>query len=402
MKTTSKLKLIEFLDGLYFATVITSLFAVSKGITLSQIVVAQGLFSLAVIIMEVPTGLVADKFGKKFSMALGYAINAFGIILFALIPTLFNFYIMRFLQATGSALVSGANEALLYEASKDEGLNFKKQISILNSNSIIGLCLAGAIAGVVYQIFGSASFIPILLATALVQVIAFLLSMSIKERALKAYQSIVKKELKIFHLLSSGYISIRKNKTIFALTMFGMLAACNEYFLYQTYAPYFKSIGVANFWVASSFSIGLLLNFVITRNIWKIEKYITLEKALAFSKILAILGYLGLALVTQSSLLVIILISTIGIFNIERPIISDFANQEIDSHNRATVLSGMSLASRITKALITFVVAAIIARSSVTTGYLVTAIYLTMGTMVAYWLLVKCGCVRRVNHVYDN
>ncbi len=398
MKTTSKLKLIEFLDGLYFATIITSLFAVSKGITLSQIVIAQGLYSLIIIVMEVPTGLIADKFGRKFSMALGYILNAAGIILFTFLPSVINLYIMRFLQSTGSALVSGANEALLYEASKDEGLSYKKQISILNSNSIIGLCIAGGIAGVAYQLFASRSFVPILLLTALIQIIAFVISLTIEEKSLKSHISIVKKELRVFHLLTSSISLIRKNKTIFALTMFGMLAACNEYFVYQTYAPYFKDLGIANLWVASAFSLGLLLNFLITRNIWKLEKYMTLEKALALIKILAIIGYLGLALVTQSTFLVIILISTIGIFNIEKPIISDFANQEIDSHNRSTVLSGMSLVSRITKAILTFIVAAIIARGSVTSGYLISAMYLIFGTAIAYWLLVRCGCVRRVSH----
>lgn len=293
METVRKLKIIEFLDGLYFATIITSLFAVSQGISLSQVVFGQGLYSLTIILMEVPTGVVADKFGRKVSMGLGYMMSIIGIVTFVLWPTALVMYIMRFLQSTGSALVSGANEALLFEASKEAGLNYKKESSTVNANAVIGLCIAGIIAGLVYQVFDSASFVPLMLATATIQLLATLLSFSIKEKRQNEDGSMVEKEAEVFGMLSDTIGILRTNNTIFALTMFGMLAACNEYFLYQTYAPYFKDIGVSNFWVGATFSFGLFLNFVLVRNIWKIERYLTMEKSLALIKFAAAFGYIG-------------------------------------------------------------------------------------------------------------
>lgn len=396
MSTVKKLKLIEFFDGLYFATIITSLFAVFHGISLSQIVFAQGLYSLNVLLMEVPTGVIADKFGRKVSMALGYSMSIIGIALFVIEPSVIVMYLMRFLQSTGSALVSGANEALLFEGSKDEGLNYKQQSSIANSNAIIGLCAAGVLGGVFYQIYDNASLAPLMLATVATQLVAVVLALSIKEP--RAEKSIAKEEAKAFAMLAETVRLLKTNKKIFALTMFGMLAACNEYFLYQTYGPYFKEIGVSNFWIGAVFTLGLLLSFVLVRNIWKIERYLTMEKALALIKFIAAFGYIGLALVTQDTLLIIILISTIGVFNIERPIVSDFANQEIDNRIRATVLSGMSLISRITKAGLTFIIGFIIAEQSITTGYLISGVYMIVGTCIGYWLLVRCGCITQLHH----
>lgn len=398
METVKKLKIIEFLDGLYFATIITSLFAVYHGIPLSQVVFGQGIYSVTIILMEVPTGVIADKFGRKVSMGLGYLMSIIGIVAFVIWPTTLILYLMRFLQSTGSALVSGANEALLYEASKEAGLNYKKESSTVNANGIIGLCIAGIVAGVAYQVYGNSSFVPLMLANAASQLAAALLSFSVKEKRNIAYGSMVEKEAKALGMLAETIRILRTNKTIFGLTMFGMLATCNEYFLYQTYAPYFKDIGVSNFWVGAAFSFGLFLNYILVRNVWKIERYLTMEKALAIIKFTAALGYIGLALITQNTLLVIILISTIGIFNIERPIISDFANQEIDNRIRSTVLSGMSLVGRITKAALTFVIGGVIINQPVTTGYLITGIYLIAGTLVGYWLLVRCGCVSKVSH----
>lgn len=396
MSTVAKIKLIEFFDGLYFATIITSLFAVYNGISLSQVVFGQGLYSLVVLLMEVPTGVVADKFGRKASMALGYSMSVVGITLFVIQPTVLILYFMRFLQSTGSALVSGANEALLYEASKEEGLNYKRQSSIANSNSIIGLCVAGVVGGIVYQIQGNSSLALLMLATVITQLIAIVLALSIKEG--RTTKSMVKEETKAFVMLADTLHLMRTNKKIFALTMFGMLAACNEYFLYQTYGPYFKEVGISNFWVGAVFSAGLLINFILIRNIWRIERYLTMEKALALIKLAAAFGYIGLALVTQNTLLVVILISTLGVFNIERPIVSDFANQEIDNRIRATVLSGMSLISRLTKAILTFAIGFIIVSEPITTGYLISGIYMIIGTIVGYWLLVRCGCITKIHH----
>lgn len=161
--------------------------------------------------MEVPTGVVADKYGRKVSMALGYLMSIIGIGLFVLYPTALIMYFMRFLQSTGSALVSGANEALLYESSMEAKLNYKKQSSEANANSIIGLCIAGVFASVIYQEFGDKSLTYLMLATIGTQLIAIILSLKIKE-AKNHKESIVQKEAKMFSMLADTIHLLRTNK----------------------------------------------------------------------------------------------------------------------------------------------------------------------------------------------
>lgn len=93
-----------------------------------------------------------------------------------------------------------------------------------------------------------------------------------------------------------------------------------------------------------------------------------------------------------------VLISTIGVFNIERPIVSDIVNQELDSSVRATVLSGMSLMSRFSKMGLTIVLGAIIAGSSLQASYVAMGLFVLVGLVISYWLLVRCGCVRWFVH----
>lgn len=396
MKTVAKLKLIEFIDGMFFATIVTNLFAISQGVSLSNAVIAQSVFAGTVFLSEIPTGFIADKFGRKVSMSLGYFLNAIGLLVVVLSPTTLGLYAMNIIRAIGTSLVSGANEALLFEASEKEGLDYKKQSSIVISNGIAGLFAAGLITAVIYGQFNAASYIPLILATAGLQLFITIFSLTLEDSSRRAKNtSIVKQEVKLFTSLSKTFSLMRSNKTIFALTMIGLLTICNEYFLYGTYGPHFENTGVGNFWVGAAFSIGLLLNFILQRYIYLIENYLTFEKAFALIKSFSILGYFGLAFATQSPLIVFLVISTIGVFNIERPIISDYANQEIESSVRATVLSGMSLASRMAKMILTFILGFVVAGGSLKPGYFVQAAFMTVGLAVSYWLLVRCGCVRR-------
>jgi len=396
MKTVAKLKLIEFIDGMFFANIVTNLFAISQGVSLSNAVIAQSIFAGTVFLSEIPTGFIADKFGRKVSMSLGYLLNGLGLLVIIFSPTTLGLYAMNVIRAIGTAMVSGANEALLYEASEEENLNYKKQSSIVTSNGIAGLALAGFVAAIALGVHGPASFIPLILITSAFQLFIAVFSLSLKDgsRHIK-HASVVKQEVKIFSSLSKTFNLMRSNKTIFALTMIGLLATCNEYFLYGTYGPHFEVSGVGNFWIGAAFSIGLIINFTLQRYVYLIENYLTFEKAFALIKILSIAGYFGLAFATRSPLIVILVVSTIGAFNLERPIVSDYANQEIDSSVRATVLSGMSLASRMVKMILTFSLGIIIAGGSLKLGYFAQASFMTVGLAISYWLLVRCGCVRR-------
>ncbi len=381
---------------MYFATIVTNLFALSQGVSLTNVVIAQSVFSATVLLSEVPTGVVADKFSRKLSLSLGYLTSALGLLALIISPTTAGLYLMNVIRGFGHSLVSGANEALLFEASEREGLNYKKQSSAVLSNGVAGLLVAGLITAVVYGEYNSASFVPLILATAVLQVGISTYSLFLFDKRDKyENDSVLEQEQKMWSMLKETFHLMKNNTTIFALTMIGLLTICNEYFLYGTYGPHFENLNVNNFWVGAAFSAGLFINFVLQRHVYVLERYFTFEKAFAIIKIGSIAGYLGLAFATQNSLVVILVISTIGLFNLERPLISDYANQELDNKTRATVLSGMSLASRLTRMIMTIFLGFVVAGGSLQPGYFVQGSFMLIGLGISYWLLVRCGCVRR-------
>jgi len=92
-----------------------------QGFSLAQVTAADGLYFLAVMFLEVPTGAVADRWGRSRSMGLGALCLAAALVVFAY-TTSFPIMLLSFgIWAIASALMSGADLALLYDTLKALG-----------------------------------------------------------------------------------------------------------------------------------------------------------------------------------------------------------------------------------------------------------------------------------------
>jgi MFS family permease len=92
-----------------------------KGLSLTQIGLLEAFAWLLTAMLEVPTGVIADRWGRKASIATGtflYAVAMFLILTDALSPT----FLLGYALWNGSlAFVSGADSALLYDSLKADG-----------------------------------------------------------------------------------------------------------------------------------------------------------------------------------------------------------------------------------------------------------------------------------------
>lgn len=96
--------------------VVWVLFLLDRGYSLAQVGVAEGIFHITSLICEVPSGMVADLFGRKRTLILsGFA----GIISSLLMGygdhIVFIFTGMLF-SALGLSMVSGTEEAIIYDS----------------------------------------------------------------------------------------------------------------------------------------------------------------------------------------------------------------------------------------------------------------------------------------------
>ena len=102
--------------ALLFAPYIQFFIVETRGLTDAQYGALQGIYYLVVVLTEVPSGVVADRFGRRASLLAGALAAAAGCFLFALSETFALFVVAEVAFGLSTALVSGADSALLYDS----------------------------------------------------------------------------------------------------------------------------------------------------------------------------------------------------------------------------------------------------------------------------------------------
>ena len=389
---------IGFLKGLYFYVPIFTFFLLAENVSLSAVVISQVFYSLFVFLGEVPTGLFADRFGQKTSIIFGYTIEAIGIALVIIFPTTIGLYIAYSMRGLGSSFLSGSEEALLYESVKQSGKNnFQKIYGQFLSNEQIGFIVSTAFAGFAYQYLGEQAFIPLIALTALCILCAGIASLFLKNFEAKITDA--SEGAGMFSLLKQSFSLIRRNDTIFTLTVVGALTITGEYFIQAVYQPHFEINHVTAFWVGAALSIGTILNVIATRNVYLLEKYLTLEKILLMLNITLGAAYIMMAFLLHPIFLVGLYVLMNGLFNLQAPIVSDYINTRTKSSIRTTVLSGISFVRRFFQVFITWALGVSVGVLGIQTSLVLQGVYLIIGISIGYYSLVRCGCTYKVANI---
>lgn len=93
----------------------------NKGFSPVEAYILVSVQEAALIFLEVPTGIIADRISRKFSVALGYVVTALPFVFMPWVNSFWLIFLLFFFKAIGKALVSGAQQALLYDTLAELG-----------------------------------------------------------------------------------------------------------------------------------------------------------------------------------------------------------------------------------------------------------------------------------------
>jgi DHA1 family quinolone resistance protein-like MFS transporter len=89
-----------------------------RGLSRGDFYLLEILFALALVVLEVATGRLADRVGKVFTMRCGFIALAAGSAVYAVSTGFGGFVLGEVVIALGLALVSGTDEAFLFQTTK--------------------------------------------------------------------------------------------------------------------------------------------------------------------------------------------------------------------------------------------------------------------------------------------
>jgi MFS family permease len=119
-----------------------------RGLSLTQVSVLEALFWLVIILSEVPTGAIADRFGRKPAMLLGAAFTTLAILVFGLATNYPVILVSYVAWGVGLTFLSGADSALVFDSLKAAGREHEFQRTAGIGWGLFSLgTLAGMLAG---------------------------------------------------------------------------------------------------------------------------------------------------------------------------------------------------------------------------------------------------------------
>ena len=112
-------KLLLNLD--FFSGVLIPFFIDWGRISFTQVMILQSWFMFWIFILEVPSGVIADKIGRKKTLIISALAFSIGPLVYASYPNFYVFLLGELFFAIGLSFSSGAIEALLYDSLKQIG-----------------------------------------------------------------------------------------------------------------------------------------------------------------------------------------------------------------------------------------------------------------------------------------
>ncbi len=156
VKNVNKLYLIIFFHNLTPAYVIERLFWEQRGMTVLMVVLCEIIYAVSIVIFEIPTGVFADKYGRKTLLVFGAVLSMFEFIILLFANHFWTFALVVFLAGISSACTSGAWNALLYDSllTVKKQTSFEKIVGRMNSLDLIASLLAALSGSVLAKYFG--------------------------------------------------------------------------------------------------------------------------------------------------------------------------------------------------------------------------------------------------------
>lgn len=130
-------------------------------ISVTQISIYVAVLFATQLVLELPTGALADLIGRKQTIFIAYLVDALQYIFFALAWTFPQFLILAIISGLAEALRSGSLEALVYDSLKQDGRenDFRGVMAKQGLRFQVGLIMATFLGGFLYNLSPALPFV---------------------------------------------------------------------------------------------------------------------------------------------------------------------------------------------------------------------------------------------------
>ncbi len=374
-----------FFHNLIPAYVIERLFWQERGMNVKMVVYCEIIYALTIIILEIPSGILADKFGRKNLILIGSILAFFEFIILIFAYNFWQFAFVVFLTGIGGACTSGAWNALLYDSlvfSKMER-DFQKVLGHIEALDFLASLIAALSGGVLAGLYDFRFNYMLSAFSAMISLIAVLF---LKEPKREHFNK--DNHNKVRSILKQSIEFFSKNLNITSMIIHvAVISACINYIyeFWQIYLNYIN-IPVAFFGIVSAILTIVRIPGAIIAN-WLTERFNRRDLIFFLSSMVAI----GLLISAFIKSLTGVLAMSMACFSygIMELVVIGKLHHEIDNDFRATIDSAGSFMRQFFSAMLGLIFAYVSDTISIFAGFMILGLSCFVATYIFKFIYKK-------------
>jgi MFS family permease len=336
-----KLYAFSFLQMTLFPMAIITLFWKDHiGLTLTRILLLQGILSVVMVVMEYPSGYISDRIGYRVSLTLSALLGMIGWGIYTVATGFAHVMVAEILLGISLAFISGSDSALLYETLKAEGSEqeYARHQGRMSGFAQGGEALGALFAGVLY------AYAPVL--PFVLQVGVWLLALLLTRSLVEPVRIIASPASHLAEALQSARYAFVENKVLRYNILLNTFLGIASFYPVWLIQPYMQHAGVPLTWFGPVWSGANLTVAFFSLTSHRVAAYLGDRFMVILFLVLVGVGYLGLGIVggLWGFLFYYLLTSMRGL---RGPMMLTLTQKECPSANRAGILSLQSLCFRL-------------------------------------------------------
>ena len=355
----------------------------TRGLTIGQVLIFDAVFTAAAVVAEVPTGVLADRYGLRRSMLWGSLVTAVAFVAFGLADTIALLLGSYLLFGLGFALMSGADDAYLFNSLRaaGRGAEFSRVAGRLNAVATIaaaGFTMVGGLMVIVTPLSwpivasGGLSFAAAVFAWRLPEPPRGESDRSFLASGLSAGRRVV------------GTPSLRWGIVL------GSITTVVAMLVFTTFQPIAVDEYGLPVWALGWVAAGIML--ASSAGGWSagaFQRRLGLDRTLRILPLLAAVSLLGGA----TGLLVFLPVFVLAQFawNAQRPLLIDFLSRRVPDSERATALSYNTLAEQLATIVATVTLGVLVDQTGLRAALAGSGVVLFLIAVTAYLLWRRAG-----------